>query len=93
MTYTEIFILLFCATVFPYIIMGLVAIISIYMPAPLFKHKINLSREALKLEIQNLNERCEELLLENTILMRENHRLRRFENNGYQIRNVSTKHN
>lgn len=93
MSYTEIFVLMFCVTVSPLLIMCTVALVLIYMSTFIKRKKIKQSREALELEIQNLNERCKELLSENAILMRENHRLRRFEKNGYQSRNVSSKLN
>lgn len=93
MSYTEIFVLMFCVTVFPLLIMCTVALVLIYMSTFIKRKKIKQSREALELEIQNLNERCKELLSENAILMRENHRLRRFEKNGYQSRNVTSKPN
>lgn len=90
MSYTEIFVLMFCVTVFPLLIMCTVALVLIYMSTFIKRKKIKQSREALELEIQNLNERCKELLSENAILMRENHRLRRFEKNGYQSRNATS---
>lgn len=93
MSYTEIFVLMFCVTVSPLLIMCMVALVLIYMSTFVKRKKIKQSREALELEIQNLNERCKELLSENAILMRENHRLRRFEKNGYQSRNVTSKLN
>ena len=93
MSYTEIFVLMFCVTVSPLLIMCTVALVLIYMSTFIKRKKIKQSREALKLEIQNLTERCEALRQENTILMRENHRLRRFEKNGYQSRNITSQPN
>lgn len=93
MSYTEIFVLMFCVTVSPLLIMCTVAFVLIYMSTFIKRKKIKQSRKALELEIQNLNERCKELLSENAILMQENHRLRRFEKNGYQSRNVTSKLN
>ena len=75
MTYTEIFMMLFCAMVLPYLIVGLLALVSIYIPL-LSKRKYKPSREALICENNHIKEENKDLRQRNEILLKELNRLR-----------------
>ena len=77
MTYFEIFRFLFAIIVLPIVGVGIVAVISIRHASRKIKPPRNFpSREALMLEIKQLEDEKHQLKRENNILLNENRRLR-----------------
>lgn len=75
MTYTKIFMMLLCTMVLPYLVVGLIALVSIHIP-PLPKRKFKPSREALIIENRWIREQNRELKREVALLMTEINKLR-----------------
>lgn len=76
MTYTEIFILVFCSCVLPFLIVGVIALTAANVTIPQRQRKKKLSCEVLMCENKTIRAENRELRRENAILMQENRKLR-----------------
>ena len=76
MTYTEIFLLIFCSYVLPFLIVGVIAVLIANITLPHLKRNKKPSRDVLMCENRSIREENRDLRREIAILMRENRRLR-----------------